>query len=60
MTVIGVAGCTALIVAGFGLLDSLTAIADLQYVNLTKYEQIYALKSPARQNVELMSKFREA
>ena len=59
MTVIGVVGCTALIVAGFGLLDSLTAIADLQYVNLTKYEQIYALKSPARQNVELMSKFRE-
>ena len=59
MTVIGVAGCTALIVAGFGLMDSIKSIGDLQYVDITKYEQVYALseKGTAKQKAELMSEF---
>ena len=59
MTVIGVAGCTALIVAGFGLMDSIKSIGDLQYADITKYEQVYALseRGTARQKAELMSEF---
>ena len=59
MTVIGVAGCTALIVAGFGIMDSIKSIGDLQYVEITRYEQIYALseKGTAKQKSDLMSKF---
>ena len=59
MTVTGVAGCTALIVSGFGLMDSIKSIGDLQYVDITKYEQVYALseKGTAEQKAELMSKF---
>ena len=61
MTVIGVAGCTALIISGFGLMDSITSIADLQYVEITKYEQVYALseKGSAQQKAELMAEFRK-
>ena len=59
MTVIGVAGCTALIVAGFGLRDSITVIADLQYVQITRYEQLYALSEAetADKKAYLMAKF---
>ena len=61
MTVIGVAGCTALIVAGFGLMDSIMSIGDLQYVDITKYEQVYALseKGTAEQKAEIMETFRK-
>lgn len=38
MTIIGIAGCTALILAGFGLRDSLTDIAQTQYQNIFKYD----------------------
>ena len=60
MTVIGVAGCTALIVAGFGLRDSITVIGDLQYVDISRYEQVYALSDSgtSRQKQDIISKFR--
>ncbi|MCF0104604.1 MAG: FtsX-like permease family protein, partial [Eggerthellaceae bacterium] len=35
MTVIGIMGCTALILAGFGLNDGINDIIDLQYGNIT-------------------------
>lgn len=38
MTVIGIAGCTALMVAGFGLKDSLTALVNTQFDELLKYD----------------------
>lgn len=59
MTVIGVAGCTALIVAAFGLRDSITGIADLQFQQLTRYDQIYALSesNTAQKQAYLMSQF---
>lgn len=38
MTVIGVAGCTALVVTGFGLRDSFTDIADSQFGTLNTYD----------------------
>lgn len=37
MTVIGIAGCTALSLTGFGLKDSISDIIDLQYKNIYKY-----------------------
>ena len=38
MTVIGVAGCTALVVTGFGLRDSFSDIADRQFGTLNTYD----------------------
>lgn len=38
MTVIGVAGCTALLVAGFGISDSLNAIITKQYTEISHYD----------------------
>lgn len=59
MTVIGVAGCTALIIAGFGLKNSISVIADRQFNEITTYDAIFALSSPGTQNDQkyLMSEF---
>ncbi|NLH01843.1 MAG: ABC transporter permease [Clostridiales bacterium] len=38
MTIIGVAGCTALLVTGFGLRDSFSEVADRQYGELCTYD----------------------
>ncbi|WP_207577998.1 FtsX-like permease family protein [Listeria seeligeri] len=38
MTVLGVAGCTALILTGFGLRNSISDIATLQYGQIMKYD----------------------
>lgn len=37
MTVIGIAGCSALILTGFGLLDSIGSIANTQFTEIFKY-----------------------
>ncbi len=38
MTVFGIAGCTALIVTGFGIKDSIKTIVDKQYGSIFKYD----------------------
>jgi len=38
MTVIGIAGCTALILTGFGLKDSITGLVDKQFGGIMKYD----------------------
>ena len=40
MTVIGIAGCTAMIVTGFGLRDSITDIIPLQFEKLWHYQAV--------------------
>jgi putative ABC transport system permease protein len=45
MTVIGIAGCTALILAGFGLKDSISKIMDYQYVDIYNYDMLIGLKN---------------
>ena len=57
MTIIGVAGCTALIVTAFGLRDTTTGIAPMQFQEVTKYDQIIALSKAgtAGQKSYLMS-----
>lgn len=37
MTIVGIAGCTALSLTGFGLKDSIMDVADLQYDDIYKY-----------------------
>ncbi|AZS16897.1 FtsX-like permease family protein [Paenibacillus lutimineralis] len=44
MTVCGVAGCTALILTGFGLKDSIRDIAPLQYGKIMKYNAAIIFK----------------
>ncbi|AIQ15945.1 hypothetical protein H70357_03980 [Paenibacillus sp. FSL H7-0357] len=43
MTVFGVAGCTALILTGFGLKDSIGSIAGEQFGTIMKYDALVAL-----------------
>ncbi|WP_080145431.1 FtsX-like permease family protein [Marinilactibacillus piezotolerans] len=40
MTIIGVAGCTALLLTGFGLSDSISNIGDIQYGEINQYQAI--------------------
>jgi len=49
MTIIGVAGCTALIFMGFGIRDSVTSILDKQYGELFKYDTIVIFDDEAAQ-----------
>lgn len=43
MTVIGVAGCMSLLVAGFGISDSLNAIITKQYGDISHYDLVTAV-----------------
>ncbi|WNS41458.1 FtsX-like permease family protein [Paenibacillus sp. MMS20-IR301] len=47
MTVIGVAGCTALILTGFGLKDSIGSIAGKQFGGIMKYSALVAFHDNA-------------
>lgn len=43
MTVVGVAGCTALIVAGFGLKDAIGVIVEKQFEDISSFDAIMVL-----------------
>lgn len=45
MTVVGVAGCTALILTGFALKNSISAILDLQFENVLNYDGLAIINS---------------
>lgn len=47
MTVAGIAGCTALLLTGFGLSDSISDVGTLQYGKINQYESIVALNTEA-------------
>jgi putative ABC transport system permease protein len=51
MTITGIAGCTALMVAGFGLRDSLVDIAGTQFDEILKYDLQLLLTSTSNENV---------
>lgn len=44
MTVLGIAGCTALLLIGFGVRDSISTIATLQFDDLYQYQDIVTMK----------------
>lgn len=50
MTVIGVAGCTALVLAAFGIRDSIRDVVDIQFGELLTYDVTIGLDS---ENVDL-------
>lgn len=45
MTILGVSGCTALLLTGFGLNDSINIISKIQYENIIKYDEMVTLKN---------------
>ena len=45
MTVIGIAGSTALLLAGFGIKDSIKTVVSKQYGELTKYQMVVNLEN---------------
>ena len=50
MTIIGVTGCTSLIIAGFGIRDAITKMIPLQYGEIFKYDAIINLKDDLSKN----------
>lgn len=45
MTVLGVVGSTALLLTGFGLRDSISGIANLQYGKINHYDALFVLEN---------------
>ena len=62
MTVIGIGGCTALLVTGFGIRDSIGHIVEIQFADLQKYSLTVSLNSDAgeEERQELEEHFRGA
>lgn len=46
-TIIGITGCTALILTGFGLRDSIKGITNFQFTNIFKYDKMLMLRETA-------------
>ena len=44
MTILGISGCTALLLTGFGIRDSVSSLIDIQYNNIHKYDAMLILK----------------
>ncbi|MBP3271747.1 MAG: ABC transporter permease [Ruminococcus sp.] len=55
MTVVGVAGCMALIVTGFGLRYSVASIIDIQFGEIFRYDAAAALNTSAEHPEEALS-----
>ena len=52
-TILGIAGCTALILAGFGLKDSIKDVTDFQFNNIIKYDKMLMTNESINQiNIE--------
>jgi putative ABC transport system permease protein len=57
MMVLGTGGCTALLLAGLGLKDSISNIADDQFDTIMMYD--YTISFPEAKTAEEMNRFRE-
>ncbi len=53
MTVIGISGCTALLLTGFGLHYAVSAIVDLQYKEVFAYDAMLSFHSESEQTAVL-------
>ena len=49
MTIIGISGCTALLVTGFGIRDSVSSLVNLQYETLHLYDSMLILENEIEQ-----------
>lgn len=64
MTIFGVAGCTALILTGFAIKDSISGLAETQFGDVMRYQAVVALKpdqttSDLREYDETISEYSE-
>ena len=61
MTIIGIAGCTALILTGFGIKDAISALLPDQYEKVFHYDMQVSLKNALTQDqiAELVQKIKE-
>ena len=50
MTVLGIAGCTALLLTGFGIKDSLSDLLDIQYGEITHYDATFVLNDDVNED----------
>ncbi len=55
MTIIGITGCTSLILAGFGLRDSIGGIIPLQYGKIFKYNLNVTLKTDNLKDINIIN-----
>ena len=60
LTIISVAGCTALILTGFGLNDSVVAASDIQYSEIILYESVITLSGDESEGESALESFLEA
>ncbi len=62
MTVIGVAGCTALILAAFGLMDSIGGIVDKQFGDINQYNLsiVFSQKKTAGEAEKFIDKVKKS
>ncbi len=61
MTIIGIAGCTALIFTGFGLRSAISSIVNKQYNEIRKYDLEISLKDDLEDNqIKELNKYIEA
>ncbi|MDY4599518.1 MAG: FtsX-like permease family protein [Candidatus Faecousia sp.] len=57
MMLIGIGGCTALLLTGFGLRDSISNVAAYQFENVTKYDiSVYFREEPSERQQEKFKK----
>ena len=57
MMLLGISGCTGLLITGFGIRDSITEIADAQYTQILVYDEL--INFSERLNTEELGEFRE-
>lgn len=55
MTIIGIGGCTALLMAGFGLRDSISTVIDTQFFKVFQYDIVLDLDGDKKANADLNS-----
>lgn len=56
MTVIGIGGCTALMLTGFGLRNAISVIVDLQFGEIIKYDTLCTFSEEDNEKYELLKK----
>ena len=57
MMLVGIGGCTALLLTGFGLRDSITNVVDFQFENVTVYDMtVYFSEGQTREQQERFAK----
>ncbi len=55
MSIFGIAGCTCLLVSGFGMQGSISGIADIQYEELTLYSAVISTTENTEENAKIIT-----